>query len=69
MLRADTPAPVVEKLSQALQTVMAGRESRDHLARQGWQPMGLDASGMQRFIAAESRRYDSVARTAQIQPE
>lgn len=69
VLRADTPAPVVEKLSQALQTVMAGRESRDHLARQGWQPMGLDAAGMQRFIAAESRRYDSVARTAQIQPE
>lgn len=69
VVRADTPTPIVDKLSRALQAVMAGKSSQEHLARLGWQPMGLDAAGMQRFIARESRRYESVAQSAGIQPE
>lgn len=69
VVRAGTPAPVMEKLSRALQAVMTGKESQEHLSKLGWQPMGLDAAGMQRFIATESQRYESVAQSAGIQPE
>lgn len=69
VVRADTAAPIMDRLSRALQTVMASKESQEQLARLNWQPMGLDAAGMQRFIAQESRRYQRVAQSAGIQPE
>lgn len=69
VVRTGTPAPVMERLSRAMKTVMDSQESREHLSRLGWQPMGLDAAGMQRFIAAESRRYEGVAQATGIQPE
>ena len=69
VVRTGTPAPVMERLARAMKTVMDSKESQEHLSRLGWQPMGLDAAGMQRFIAAESRRYESVAQATGIQPE
>lgn len=69
VVRADTPQPIVDNLSRAMQQVMAKKETHDYLAQMGWQPLNLDGPAMGRFIQAENKRFQGVAKTAGITPE
>jgi len=54
---AATPRPVIDRLHQAVQAVLAGTELRDKLRRQGVEIVGSTPDELRRAAAAESAKW------------
>jgi len=68
-LRADTPDAVVDKLSTALQTVLATKEAQAFIEKAGRQVMAYTPSQMQVYQREELERFGAIAKAAGISPE
>ena len=66
VVRSDTPQPIVERLSQAMVQIMNQPDTKDYLVKLGWEPLGLDAAAMTRFVAEENGRFKDIAKNTGI---
>ena len=69
MAPAGTPAPVVQKLTQAYKTVLSDGEVQKRLLNSGAEPNFMDASKLGPFIERELARWDMVVKKANIKLE
>jgi len=69
MAPAGTPAPVVQKLTQAYKTVLSDGEVQKRLLNSGAEPNFMDASKLGPFIERELARWDEVVKKANIKLE
>lgn len=70
MVRKDTPEPIVERLHQAVQTMLKDPELRKKLAEQSQlpaKPQSLAAG--EKFFDAETTRYRGIAKAINLQPQ
>lgn len=63
---AGTPRPVIDRLHQAVRTVLAGTELRDKLRRQGVEIVGSTPDELRRAAAAESAKWARIIRERHI---
>ena len=66
---AKTPAPVIEKLRQALGQVLANKELRQRFETTAGEVFQLPPQETEAFIRAESRKWASVLKEAGIKPQ
>jgi tripartite-type tricarboxylate transporter receptor subunit TctC len=66
---AGTPQPVVERLNQALVTVLTGVESKKRLTELGVDTVGNSPAQATRLVADEMDRWTSVIKAAGIKAE
>ena len=66
---ANTPKPVVDRLSQSIQTVLEQGEMQAKLSEQGFTVVGSDAAAFSRYVASELPRWSVVIRDIGIKPE
>jgi tripartite-type tricarboxylate transporter receptor subunit TctC len=64
-----TPAPIVAKLNQAVNDIIAAPETRQRFEDLNLLPAGGSAADMAKFVKEETRRWSDVIRRAGIQPE
>ncbi len=70
MVPRGTPAPVIEKLSAALQTVVRDPEVKQRMQKIGVEPViGSTPDKAAAFVQAETRRWAEVIKAGNIQPE
>jgi tripartite-type tricarboxylate transporter receptor subunit TctC len=68
MVPRGTPAPVVEKLSAALQSAVKDPEVRQRMEKIGVQPIvDSNADKAAKFVQAETRRWAEVIKAANIE--
>ncbi len=60
VMRKDVPAPIATKLSDALQTVLAGSTVREQLLKAGIQPQPLPAPAFQNFLRDYIRNFSDL---------
>lgn len=63
---ANTPAEIIEKLNQALQTIMAQNKIQHDLRKLGYTPTRSSAAEFKRIIHADIDRFASLIQRAQI---
>ncbi|MDF3850818.1 Bug family tripartite tricarboxylate transporter substrate binding protein [Achromobacter denitrificans] len=66
---ANTPKPVVDKLSKSIQTVLEQPEMQAKLSEQGFTVVGSDAAAFSGYVASELPRWSVVIRDIGIKPE
>lgn len=66
---ANTPKPVVDKLSKSIQTVLEQGEMQAKLSEQGFTVVGSDAAAFSGYVASELPRWSVVIRDIGIKPE
>jgi len=66
---ANTPKPVVDKLSKSIQTVLEQSEMQAKLSEQGFTVVGSDAAAFFGYVASELPRWSVVIRDIGIKPE
>jgi tripartite-type tricarboxylate transporter receptor subunit TctC len=64
-----TPAPIVAKLNQAVNDIIAAPETRQRFEDLNLLPAGGSAADMAKFVKEETRRWSDVIHRAGIQPE
>jgi tripartite-type tricarboxylate transporter receptor subunit TctC len=64
---AGTPAPVVERLSQAFAQVLTQPEVRDRMISQGADPAFLDAGAFNRFLSEQMPRWSAAVKASGAQ--
>lgn len=69
MAPAGTPAPIVARLSQAVQTLLASTELQKQFQSQGVEPGYLEPAEFGRFIEREIARWKQVVKAANIKIE
>jgi tripartite-type tricarboxylate transporter receptor subunit TctC len=65
---AGMPAPISQRMSQALQTVLQQKETQDALAPHGVEIAHLDPAALQLHINREAKRFGDMVRLLAIQP-
>ena len=65
---AGTPTGVVEKLSNDIARVLAGRDLRDWIARHGGEPMSMTQQEFARFVRSESESAARLINAVGIKP-
>ncbi|MBX6373292.1 MAG: tripartite tricarboxylate transporter substrate binding protein [Acetobacteraceae bacterium] len=66
---ARTPAPIVQRLQQAVATVLRGEEARQRLAALGAEPVGDTPEQFDAFARREYERWGKLVRDADIRAE
>jgi tripartite-type tricarboxylate transporter receptor subunit TctC len=69
IVKAGTPAPIVERLNAELNRSMALPEVRAQLEKTGAEAATGTARAFDELIAAEVRRWDRLVKTARIKPD
>ena len=69
VVRADTPQPIFDRLSQAMVQVMNQPATKDYLVKLGWEPLGHDGAAMTKFVADENKRFKEIAKSAGIEAQ
>jgi tripartite-type tricarboxylate transporter receptor subunit TctC len=69
VLRSETPADVVARLSAAMQKALATRDSQEYIAKSGFNPNPTPPAQMMKYQEDEYLRYKRIADTAGIKPE
>ena len=64
-----TPAPVIDRLGAEIATMMQEQATRERLLAAGVEPLGLVGKEFNTFLAAERKRYGSVAKERGIRFE
>lgn len=64
---AGTPAPVVERLSQAFAQVLTQPDVRDRMISQGADPAFLDAGAFNRFLSEQMPRWSAAVKASGAQ--
>jgi tripartite-type tricarboxylate transporter receptor subunit TctC len=65
---ARTPAGVVDKLVKDIGRVLAGRDLRDWVAKNGGEPMNMTQPEFARFVLSESESAAQIIKAAGIKP-
>jgi tripartite-type tricarboxylate transporter receptor subunit TctC len=68
-VRADTPRPLQERLSQLLARIVESPETREYYAAQNAEPMTAGPQALRRYQEREVDLWKRVARSAGIEPE
>ena len=66
---AATPAPIMQRLNEALKQILATDELRAAFAKVGVEPDGQDLAPSAAMVKAEHQRWGDLIRTANIKPE
>jgi tripartite-type tricarboxylate transporter receptor subunit TctC len=66
---AGTPAPVVQRINELMQKAMATENVRRFDEQNGMEPFTSTPAELASFQAAENKRWGSVIKAANIQPE
>ena len=66
---AGTPAPIVNKLSEAIQKAFADKAFRERIYNQGSEPVGNSPEAFRAFIGSEHKRWGELIRAAGIKLE
>ena len=69
LVRSETPAPVVTKLSVLLREVFKSDAAREYYSKNGLSPLNLDEQQMKKRQDAESASFKSIAAAAKISPQ
>lgn len=69
VVRSDTPADVVAKLSSAMQRALATKESQDYIAKSGFSQNPTPPAQMVKYQEDEYLRYKRIADAAGMKPE
>jgi tripartite-type tricarboxylate transporter receptor subunit TctC len=64
-----TPAPIVNKINQAVNDIIAAPETKKQFEELSLLPAGGPPAEMAKFVKEETRRWTEVIRRAGIQPE
>jgi len=64
-----TPAPIINKLNQAVNEIVAAPETKKQFEELSLLPAGGSPAEMAKFVKDETRRWTEVIRRAGIQPE
>jgi tripartite-type tricarboxylate transporter receptor subunit TctC len=64
-----TPPEIVEKLNQAVNTVLADPNLQARLAELGGEPMPMTPEGFGNLVAEETRKWDKVIKSAGIKTQ
>jgi tripartite-type tricarboxylate transporter receptor subunit TctC len=68
VVRAGTPADIVQKIYRDAAEALRNEEVRAKLAALGLEPMGNTPEQFEKLIASESRKWSDIVRKANIQP-
>jgi tripartite-type tricarboxylate transporter receptor subunit TctC len=63
---ARTPRPIIDKLAEAIRTIVNEPTSRARIAEQGGEPVGDSPEAFQQLIDAEIQRWTAVIRQANV---
>jgi len=66
---ANTPAPIVERLNQAINAGLADPQVKQRLVELGGTPLPGSAQAFGAFIAAETAKWGKVVKFANLKPE
>jgi tripartite-type tricarboxylate transporter receptor subunit TctC len=66
---AATPAPIMQRLNEALKQILATDELRAAFAKVGVEPDGQDLAASATTVKAEHQRWGDLIRSANIKPE
>jgi tripartite-type tricarboxylate transporter receptor subunit TctC len=69
VVRAGTPAPIVDKLNAVLTAYLKRDDVRDKLEAHAIEPLTSTPAGMEKFLAAEIVKWARVVQEAGIQPQ
>ena len=64
-----TPAPIIGKLNQAVNEIIAAPDTKQRFEELNLLPAGGSPADMGKFVKAETARWSEVIRRAGIQPE
>jgi len=68
VVRAGTPAPIIQKLQRDIAEALQGEEVHAKLAGFGLEPVGNTPEAFDAMIKAESRKWTEIVRKANIKP-
>jgi len=68
VVRAGTPAPIIQKLQRDIAEALQGEEVHAKLAGLGLEPVGNTPDAFDAMIKAESRKWTEIVRKANIKP-
>ena len=63
---AKTPAPVLKRLEEVLEKTLRDKETRDKLEKMGYKIDYMNAKSTQGFLEAETKKWSSVVKQANI---
>jgi tripartite-type tricarboxylate transporter receptor subunit TctC len=66
---AKTPKPVIDRLHDAFDAVLADASVRDALLRAGIEPTTSTPDALRAFVASETKKWADIVKAAGIQPE
>ena len=66
---AKTPMPIIEKLNAAFREALADKDVSSKLLAAGIEPEASTPDELRRFQAAETQKWDKIARDAKIEKE
>jgi tripartite-type tricarboxylate transporter receptor subunit TctC len=69
VVRAGTPAEIVQRIYRDASEALRSEEVRSKLAGLGLEPMGNTPEQFEKLIASESRKWSDIVRKANIQPQ
>ena len=64
----NTPAEIVNKLSEAMNAALADPKAKARLVELGVEPMPLTSAGFEKYIAEETDKWAKVIKSAGIKP-
>ena len=66
---AGTPTPIIEKLNNEINKIVASEEMKSFFLKEGAEPVAMTPPEFAQYIAQEITRWKQVAAAADIQPE
>jgi tripartite-type tricarboxylate transporter receptor subunit TctC len=66
---AKTPAPIIDRLNEAVRTSLRIPSVRDAIIRAGYEPADMSPAAFAAFVHAEEARYAEAVRAAKIEPQ
>jgi tripartite-type tricarboxylate transporter receptor subunit TctC len=66
---AKTPAPIIDRLNEAVRTSLKIPSVRDAIIRAGYEPADMSPAAFAAFVHAEEARYAEAVRAAKIEPQ
>jgi len=66
---ANTPAPVIARLNQAIDRSLAHAETREKITRMGIVPVGGSSESFRSFLIGDSARWSALIKAADIKAE
>jgi tripartite-type tricarboxylate transporter receptor subunit TctC len=66
---ANTPAPIVDKLSKAIAEIMRMPEVADRFKQMGTTPVGSTPEELRAFMASDIKKFDDIVKAANIKAE